>query len=54
MFDKQPATCGYGEKLKQIHTKSALKANLGVDLLLTQGIRDIINPYLASRNSMLS
>ena len=28
-------------KLKQIHTKPTLKANLGVDLLSTEGIRDI-------------
>ena len=27
--------------IKQIHAKSTSKANLGVDLLSTQGIRDI-------------
>ena len=47
MFDIQlPTPRGYGRKLKQIHTKSALKAILGVDLLSTQGIRDIpIGPF---------
>ena len=38
---QQPTSGGHGKKLNQIHTKSTLKANLGVDLLSTQGIRDI-------------
>ena len=36
-----PATRGYEKKLKQIHNKSTLKADFGVDLLLTQVMRDI-------------
>ena len=31
-----------GKQLKQIHTKSIVKANLGVDLLSTQVIRDYL------------